>query len=249
MKKEILIFENIVMMSESIINRWKQIAKEAITNRGCFSIVLSGGKTPVDLYQRLAKLNGDEIPWEKTHVFFIDERYVGPDHPHNNMAMLSVELFEKNMMPKENIYPIFDQGITLERAADIYAGKIRNFFNLRELEYPVFDLILLGLGADGHTAALFPKDMPSILKEKRLVAKVEVQDAKEPWITMTLPVINSARSIFVLVSGSHKADIFKKVIEENADLPAAKIMPKNGKLIFCVDKQAASSLPEKYNSL
>ena len=235
-EREVLVFEDAAKMSQAIIGRWKDIANAAIAQRGYFSLVLSGGKTPLDLYRRISSIPGDEIPWQKTHIFFIDERDVPLQHPNSNLDMLARELFEKVNIPKENVYAVFGGSLRAEEAAAAYAEKIKRFFKLEGSELPVFDLILLGLGADGHTAALFPLDLGRLDKEERLAVKAEAQDAKEPWVTLTLPVINSAANVFMLVTGGHKAEILKKILEENADVPAAHVRPKDTKVIFWVDK-------------
>lgn len=253
--KEILIFKNIEQLSDFAIEKWMGISERAIKDRGYFTVALSGGKTPMTLYQKLANLK-NSLPWDKTHIFLVDERFVPYEDKESNYNMINQTLLRHVKIPKENVHPISTKEDTPQTSAAEYEEDLIAYFKLgiesyrpAQGEFPKFDLILLGIGEDGHTASLFP-DSPSLKENKHLTIAITPSDtSKKERITLTFSVINNADNIIFLASGSNKAKTVKEVIEEgNNLLPAAMVRPKNGKLFFLMDESAGLHLSLKSNN-
>jgi len=219
-------------------------ATDAVAQRGRFTIALSGGSTPRNLYTLIAANASASLPWDRMFFFWSDERHVPPDDPESNYGMARDTLLSKVAIPPANIFPIPAENPDASAAAEIYEQTLRKFFAVGPGEFPRFDLILLGMGPDGHTASLFPET--SALQEKsRLVVANWVEKLKASRITFTLPVLNAARCVAFLVSGADKAAVLHEVLE--GDSPAEKypsklVRPSEGKLIWFVDRAAASEL-------
>lgn len=214
------------------------------------SVALSGGSTPRVLYELLANPNEpfrDRIAWDQTHFFFSDERHVPPDHPDSNYRMVNEALFSRVAIPLQNIHRVLAENTNAEDAAKNYEADLRKFFgegitdrSLGEA-IPAFDLVLLGLGEEGHTASLFPHS-PALKETKHLVAAPWVEKLNTYRITMTLPVLNNGKSIVFLVTGASKAEILRTVMntDRNPDLyPAQAISPTSGCVSWLVDEAAA----------
>lgn len=182
------------------------------------------------------------VPWDEICVFFGDERHVPPDHPDSNYRMAYETLLSKVPISPENVFRIHGEEEDAATAAMAYEQTIQRFFNLQPGEFPRFDLILLGLGPDGHTASLFPGS--AALEEKNhLVVANWVEKFKAYRITLTLPVLNQAACIMFLVSGEDKAAIVREVLENsNAGLQSQKVRPEDGRLLWLMDQAAASLL-------
>lgn len=205
------------------------------------TVALSGGSTPRALYELLADPAEPfraQVQWDSTHFFFTDERHVPPDHPDNNYRMVNESMFSRVPVPPANIHRILSENPVAHDAAEAYEHDLRRSF--REA-IPAFDLILLGLGEDGHTASLFPHS--SALKEtERLVVAPWVKKLNAYRITMTLPVLNNGKSVMFLVTGDSKAEMLKEVLHRDKipDLyPAQAISPTSGEVSWFVDKAAA----------
>ncbi len=237
----IFIFDSEDQMSEFVTRKWEEISEGAIEKKGYFAVGLSGGKTPVHFYQRLADWDGRSF-WERTHLFLVDERFLSLDDKDSNYRMLREMLFEKIPIPSENIHPIPTEKRSLEISAREYEEDLRKFFKVSKGQYPVFDLLLLGIGEDGHTASLFPGS--DALKERtRFTAAVVLDEARHHRITLTLPVINDGEHVIFFVRGKNKASILRKIInKEDRALPASMVQPKSGKLLFLIDREASSQL-------
>ena len=219
-------------------------AAKAVAARGNFRIALAGGETPRATYARLAKPPfSDRVDWGRTWVFFGDERAVAPEHPDSNYGMAHATLLSKVPVPAAQIRRIRAEADDPEVAAVEYAKALAETFGTRRGELPRFDLVLLGLGVDGHTASLFPGS--PVLKEIfRTVAAVHAAAAAIPQrLTLTLPVLNAAGRVVFLVAGAEKAKVVKAVLAERAMLPAAMIRPDDGELVWLLDRAAASLLP------
>jgi 6-phosphogluconolactonase len=220
-------------------------AASAVSARGRFTIALSGGSTPKGLYTLMA--GEQDLPWEKMYFFFGDERHVPPDDPESNYRMVREALLSKVPIPGENIFRVHAENPSATQAADDYERTLRDFFQTAPGDFPRFDLILLGMGPDGHTASLFPGT--SVLHEKtRLVASNFVEKFKTDRITLTIPVLNNAAEVMFLVSGAEKAQTLKEVLESSrpAELfPSKLIQPTSGKLIWMVDEEAAAALDSR----
>jgi 6-phosphogluconolactonase len=221
-------------------------AQEAAGARGVFRVALSGGQTPRGAYALLAgdRELGAAVPWDRTHVFWGDERHVPPDHPDSNYRMAYETLLSRVPVPTANVHRIRAETPEAKDAAEDYEQTLRKQFRLYEAELPRFDLVLLGLGSDGHTASLFP-DTSALLETKRLAVANWVEKLQADRITLTPPVFNNAACVTFLVSGEDKAPALQAVLEgprEPQRLPAQLIRPASGRLVFLVDTAAASRL-------
>lgn len=230
---EFKIFESPAEVARAAAKHW--------VNLNPTSVALSGGSTPRALYQLLADPNEpfrEQIAWDKTHFFFTDERHVPPDHPDSNYRMVNEAMFSRVPVPQQNIHRIPAEQPIAQAAADAYESDLRRFFGEA---IPAFDLLLLGLGEEGHTASIFPGS--EVLSEtQRLVAAPFVEKLNAYRITMTLPVLNNGKSVVFLVTGASKAEILRQVIEtdKKPDLyPAQAISPTNGAVSWFMDKAAA----------
>jgi 6-phosphogluconolactonase len=222
-------------------------AAEHFVNLSPKSVALSGGSTPRVLYELLAEPSEpfrDQIGWDTIDFFFTDERHVPPAHPDSNYRMANEALLSRVPVPPENVHRIFAEKPSADGAAKEYEHDLRRSFGEA---IPAFDLILLGLGEDGHTASLFPGS-EALHESEHLVAAPWVEKLNSYRITLTLPVLNNSKSVVFLVTGASKAQILREVIKTESqpkpDLyPAQAIRPKHGKLLWLVDKAAAAALP------
>jgi 6-phosphogluconolactonase len=218
-----------------------EAAREAVAVRGRFMVALAGGRTPRDTYRRLAESpHRDSMPWSQTFVFFGDERGIPADHPESNYRMAREALLDRVPLPPAQVFPIRGDADDSDAAAATYGRTLAEAFGTRRGEMPRFDLILLGMGLDGHTASLFPGS--PVLKEVfRSVAAVHAAAAAIPQrITLTLPVINAAAQVIFLVAGAEKAKAVKAVLRDGALLPAALVKPETGRLRWFLDDGAAA---------
>ena len=218
-----------------------RVGGAAIAKHGRFTVALSGGSTPRGLYSLLARDHAN-FPWRDTFLFFGDERHVPPDHPDSNYRMVNEALLSKVPIPAGNVYRVLAENPNAATAAADYEEKVRGFFKLQASEFPRLDLILLGLGPDGHTASLFPES-DGLKEQSRLVIANWVEKFKTHRITFTFPVLNHATDVMFLASGSDKADMLKQVLEgsNTPPFPSQQIDPK-GRLIWMLDEAAASKL-------
>lgn len=221
-------------------------ANDAVRERGRFTIALAGGSTPRNLYTLIAANAGSSLPWSKVFFFWGDERHVPPTDPESNYRMAEETLLSKIPVPPANIFRIPAENPDASAVAESYEQTLRKFFALAPGEFPRFDFILLGMGPDGHTASLFPET--AALQEKtRLVVANSVEKLHTSRITLTLPVLNAARCVAFLVSGADKAVMLHEVLEGQAPgerYPSKLVRPSDGKLIWFVDRAAASQLSE-----
>jgi 6-phosphogluconolactonase len=213
---------------------------------GPFSLALSGGSTPRGLHRRLGRESSamSRVPWTDIHFFWGDERHVPPEHPQSNFRMAQETLFASAPIPVQNIHRVHAEAPDAAVAAEKYERELISFFNLKNGQLPRLDCVLLGIGADGHTASLFPAT--NALKEKkRLVVANWVEKFQHHRITMTAPVLNHAAQVIFLVSGRQKAEVLKEILEGDYRpdlLPAQLIRPVHGKLLWLVDQAAGSKL-------
>jgi 6-phosphogluconolactonase len=220
-------------------------AREAVDARGRFRLALAGGATPRDTYARLAQSPyRDEMPWERTWIFFGDERAVPPDHPDSNYGVAARTLLAKVPLRPEQVLRMRGEAEDPEVAAAEYARTLAATFGTRRGELPRFDLILLGVGIDGHTGSLFPGS-PALKEIFRTVAAVHAAAAAVPQrLTLTIPVLNAAARVIVLVAGPEKAKVVKAVLHDHVLLPAGMVRPTDGSLHWVIDRAAAALLPE-----
>ena len=228
-------------MLKFMIEKWEDISQEGIQRKGYFTIGLSGGKTPIMFYQKLAEWES-KSSWKRTHVFLVDERFVSFEDKDSNYRMLRETLFGKIPIPQENIHPIPTGKTSLETSAREYEEDLRRFFKVSKGQYPSFDLILLGIGEDGHTASLFPGSK-ALSECGHLTAAVVLDEMRHDRISLTLPVINHAEHVIFFVRGANKAPVLKKIIAgDDPSLPAAMVRPRSGNLLFVIDREASSQL-------
>jgi len=219
---------------------------QSLQTRDAYSIALSGGSTPRRLYSLLANeaTLREQIPWERIHFFWGDERRVPAGHPDSNYRMAYNALLSKVSIPSTNIHRIHAEDADADKAAADYEIEIRRFFGIEAGQIPQFNCVLLGMGADGHTASLFPATS-ALVENKRLVVANWVKKFQSHRFTLTLPVFNHAAQILFLVSGEDKADTLKAVLEGNRQpdrYPAQLIQPTHGEVTWFLDHSAASRL-------
>jgi 6-phosphogluconolactonase len=227
-----------------------RLGAEAIRARGRFDAVLSGGSTPRATYERIAETwkeaPGGPLDWARVRLFWGDERHVPPDDPQNNYRMANDAMIEHVPIPPENIYPVPSAIPDAREAASRYEARIMEALGLGPDDVPRFDLILLGMGPDGHVASIFP-GTEAVEEEKRLVMGNWVDATKTRRITLTLPVLNHAANVIVLVAGAEKAPALRRVLRGPHTpplLPAERLHIKDGTLLWLADREAAGAPPD-----
>jgi len=219
-------------------------ANAAVEQSGRFTIALSGGSTPKSLFHLLATNARTSLPWDRTFFFWGDERHVPPTDPESNYRMADEAMLSKIPVAAANVFRVPAENPDAGAAAEAYEQMLRKFFALSPGQMPRFDLILLGMGPDGHTASLFP-GTAALAEKSRLVVANWVEKFKTHRITFTLPVLNAAGCVAFLVSGTDKAPALKAVLEGDApgeQYPSKLVEPTEGKLLWLVDRAAASEL-------
>ena len=238
MDAEILILPDPEAVAHEAARRFVALSRQAARSRGRFSVALSGGSTPGHLYRLLAgEPYRAQIPWKEVHLFWGDERCVPPGDPGSNYYLAHETLISRVPLPPGNIHRVRGE-LEPGSAVRAYARELEDYFCGPHAR---FDLVLLGLGQDGHTASLFP-DSPALAETERLVAAATAvyQDRPAERVTLTLPAINSARQILFLVTGSAKAGVVQSIVESTAQrLPAQRIQPTAGQLAWLLDAAAA----------
>jgi len=244
-KPHVVVQPSLEALSREAAARFQRLAADSIAAAGHFSVALSGGSTPLVLYRLLAEPPLREaIDWSRVHLFWGDERFVPPDHPDSNYRAAQEALVSRVPIPTENVHPIPTEAPDPETAAAQYEDTLRRLFAAPEGETPRFDLVLLGLGPDGHTASLFPGS-PALDEHKRLVVATYLLRLASWRITLTPPVLRGARNVIFLVSGPDKAATLRDVLEGSYEphrLPAQLAQPDQGDLTWLADEAAASLL-------
>ena len=236
------VFDTPEELDEAAAERFVECDYEFHAEPDRFSVALAGGNTPRRVYELLATERfRDRVEWSQVYIFFGDERCVPPQHPDSNYAMAYETLISKAPIPAKNVRRIIGEGNAAENAR-AYENELRTFF--AGLPGPRFDLLLLGMGEDGHTASLFPNS--AVLKEmSRWVMPTKNEQTGQDRITLTVPAINHARHIMFLVTGKKKAQRLKEVLRRqpgSEQLPVQAITPIDGTLEWLVDAEAASLL-------
>jgi 6-phosphogluconolactonase len=236
---KVIVFDDKAGLVTFVTGKWQEICAESLGERECMTVALSGGNTPVDIYKALARC---DFPWEDIQIFQVDERFVPRDGKASNYRMIRETLLDVVSMPEKNIHVVDTTAPSPDDAAEAYEQELAGFFRLQPGRFPRFDLIMLGLGEDGHTASLFP-GCPLLDDSNSLAQAVILDDDLHDRITLTVQVINHARHIIFLIQGAPKALALKKVVEEkDSTLPAAMINPVDGELLFVADSKAAALL-------
>ena len=246
MPPDVRILTNIDAIAKRAAQDFVQSATQAVSEKGSFTVALSGGSTPKALYSLLA---GDaalrsQLPWDKMYLYFGDERSVGPDHPDSNFRMATETMLSKVPIKPEQVFRIKGEYKDTEKAAQEYEQVLRTSFKIPEGQFPRFDLVFLGIGNEGHTASLFP-GTKALHETKRLVVRNWVGKLYTNRVTLTAPAINNAARVVFMVTGADKALSLKGILEgpyEPDQLPAQIIQPPNGKLLWLVDTVAGGML-------
>lgn len=244
MNGKLHIYPDASRLTEALADTWAQLAEAAIARQGAFYAALAGGSTPRQLYARLAQepyCSG--IDWSRVHIFFGDERCVPRDHADSNYRMASEALLSHVAIPPAQIHPLFDPARSPAQNADVYITQLLATLPLDANGLPVFDLVLLGMGDDGHTASLFPGT--SILQESERIVAAAYVEKLEAWrVSLTFPVINRARAVAITVAGVGKAEMLESVLTDRAaDHPIQRVSPR-GELHWFLDEAAAQRLPQ-----
>lgn len=240
---EVRTFDNPDSMFVGVANELVRSIHESIWSE--FHIALSGGETPNGLYDLLAMNYLNKIPWNKVHFWWGDERCVAPDSDQSNYKSAYERLICYTGIPERNIHRIRGEEVPEEEAAR-YALEIKHFLKFRG-EFPVFDLILLGMGSDGHSVSIFP-DQLDLFEDKRYCISTFHPLTNQPRITLTGKALNNASRLFMIVSGKNKSQRVSEIMDNNEAaklLPAYYISPVKGKLIWFLDEDAAAQIRSK----
>ena len=221
--------------------RIAEVLLAAAPDQGAVRWAVAGGHTPRPVYERLAaEPYRSRIPWQKVHMFWGDERMVSHDNPDSNFRMVSETLLTRVPLPEENIHPVPERSNATDAAA-AYEEDIRKHFKTRR-GFPEFDLVLLGVGTDGHVASLFPHTVG--VEELQKLAVIARGHGGMSRVSLSLPVINNARHVFMIAIGKEKSEIVRRGAEQTGPLPVQRVRPKSDKLVWLLDQAAASELTQ-----
>jgi len=238
----ILIFETPEQVAEAAAERFVDCAAASVSDHGSFAVALAGGSTPRRAYELLATDEfKDRVDWPRVHLFFGDERAVPSDDPQSNYRMVNDALISRIAIPAENVHRIRGETAPAE-SSESYEAELKSLFGA--VAWPRFDLVWLGLGADGHTASLFPRS-DALQEETRWVVATRQPQTRQDRITLTLPAINHAARVTFMVTGKDKAATLARILRSESvdeELPARTIRPVNGILEWLVDRAAASAI-------
>lgn len=219
-----------------------EIGKQAIRERGRYTVALSGGSTPKGLHHELATTFAKELPWDTVFFFWGDERHVPPDFPESNFRMAKETLLSRLPIPAEHVFRMRGELPDANQAAALYEQWLREFFHPAAGQVPQIDFILLGIGPEGHTASLFP-DTKALEEKQHLVVGNYVAVHSTWRITCTYPVLNHGANVMFLVNGASKADIVRTALKDpSANLPCQGVKPVSGNLMWYLDKAAGAKL-------
>jgi 6-phosphogluconolactonase len=217
----------------------------AIADRGLAWIALAGGRTPRAVYERLAAAGTPAIDWARVHVAFGDERMVPPDHADSNYGMARAALLARVPIPAGQVHRVLGEAASSDAAARAYADALTRAFALAPGTWPIFDLVLLGVGADGHTASLFP-GTASLHERARLAVGVQAPAPPMDRVSLTYPVLNAARQVVLLTAGADKADAVARALAPEGSVetcPVRGVQPADGRIVWHLDTASASKLP------
>ena len=242
MQPKVNIYQNKNELAIEFAQKLATLVDEASSTNNIFNILLSGGRTPVFIYKYLVEKYNKLIKWDIMHFFWGDERCVPSDYPDSNYGEASKHLFKNSAIPLSNIHPIVGESHPYLEA-DRYSTLIHKHFDVTNT-IPSFDLIILGMGADGHIASLFP-DQLHIFKSNRLFEVASQPETGQQRITVTGKLINNANNVYVIITGIEKSEMVKKVLkkeEGSENIPAALIKPELGDVEWFLDQEAAQLL-------
>jgi 6-phosphogluconolactonase len=245
-EREIRILPDGAAIARRAAQEFVQAAASAVREKGSFNVTLAGGSTPKALYSLLVDdpTLRSQVPWDKIHLFFGDERHVPPDHLDSNFRMATEAMISKAPLKPEQVTRIKGEYPDAEQAALEYEKALREYFRLKDGEYPRFDLVLAGMGNEGHTLSLFP-GTKALHADGRVAVRNWVGKLYTERITLTAPAASNAEQVIFMVTGADKAPALKAVLEgpfEPEQLPAQLLQPKNGKLLWLADAAAGGML-------
>ncbi|QRX64560.1 6-phosphogluconolactonase [Dysgonomonadaceae bacterium zrk40] len=233
----------IFQSTDALCRAFTQWLKELLIEKGTITIALSGGSTPKSLFDYWAALPGGEIDWKRVKFFWGDERCVPPTHEESNYRMTKIHLFDRIAVPEENIFRMHGENDPSEEA--VRYGRLLQQELESENSTPTFDIVMLGMGDDGHTASIFPHQMELWDSETNCVAATHPVSGQQR-VSLTGRVINAARNVAFLVTGSNKADKVQEIVSKpevaEKKYPAARVQPESGNLYWFIDRQAALKL-------
>ena len=240
---ELVVLADTAQLTDEAARRFVELSSAAIRNHGRYRVALSGGSTPRALHQHLAQQYRNDVNWESVEIYWGDERFVPPDDPESNFRMARETLLDHVPIPAAHIFPMPTVGGSPEASAVAYAETLTATFGAA---LPRFDLILLGMGPDGHTASLFPGHIEMVAPSDDLVATVYGAPKPPPTrLTFTYKLLNAAANVLFLVAGADKAATLRAVLrgpDDSARLPAQGVRPATGALTWLVEASAASQL-------
>jgi 6-phosphogluconolactonase len=245
-QREVRILKDGAAVARRAAEKFVAAAQAAVSSHGSFAVALAGGSTPKVLYTLLATEPDlrNQLPWDKMQLFFGDERHVGPDDPQSNFKMATDTMISKAPLKTEQVHRIKGEYPDAEKAAKEYEQVLQRHLHLKDGHLPRFDLVLVGMGDEGHCLSLFP-GTKALHAEGRTVVRNWVGKFYTERITITAPVANNAAAILFTVTGKEKAPALKGVLEgpyEPEQLPSQLLQPTNGELLWLVDENAASML-------
>jgi 6-phosphogluconolactonase len=243
------VFADIQALTVAAADRFALLAAKAVEDHGAFSVALSGGSTPKALYRLMAEDQAirSKIPWSKVHAFFGDERHVPPDHADSNFRMANEAMLQALRTEQLHVHRVLAELASASEAATQYEADLRDFFEPRGLldeGFPRFDLIFLGMGADGHTASLFPNSS-GLQETTRWVMANWVEKFETDRITMTFPALNSAAEVILFVAGPEKTSLVAEVLQMPVAVqkyPVQKVRPRSGIKRWMLDASAAAGI-------
>jgi 6-phosphogluconolactonase len=239
---EVRVLADAKQVSRAAAEEFVRLARRSIESKGEFDMALAGGSTPRTTYEILAK-NAAKLPWDKVHIFFGDERCVPPEHSDSNYGMARDALLSHVNIPANNVHRMKGE-VDAPAAAEQYEGDLRRHFRLGNSDLPRFDLVMLGMGDDGHTASLFPGSA-GLTETSRMVAANWIEKFKQHRLTLTFPVLNNAAEVMFLIAGAAKAKVIGEILGKNPPgelYPVQKIQPA-GTTLWLLDRAAAQGLP------
>lgn len=252
-EREVKVFDDLTALSRAAAEVVFELANRAAAERGLFSMVLAGGGTPRKLYEILASDPfAVKMPWKDVHLFWGDERFVPPESPESNYGMVNRAMLEQVPIPAENVHPVrTTQFNTASEAAADYGTEVEKFYSANDNDseskrwnFPRLDLVLLGVGADGHTASLFPGG-DELAETRKLAVAVRAPENYETTdrVSFSLPLINNAANVLFLAGGREKRQVLDAVLNDpnraREKYPAAMVDPADGRLIWFLDREAA----------
>ena len=242
---DLVVYPGLDELSQASLEFFCDCAADAIKEKGVFFAAISGGTTPGRFFELLSVSElSRSLQWEKIHLFWVDERYVSAESEMSNYKLASDTFLSKLDIPEKNVHRIQTEYEDIEIAEQIYEAELRESFNLTGDQVPVFDIIVLGMGADGHTASLLPGSFATF-DESSMVSIIYVMDDKQSRITLTPRVLKNAAKLLVLVNGREKAQTLKEVLTIEPDevrYPIHILWPALKKMKWLADEQAAEKI-------